>query len=216
MVARLFEIIQFLDNSGNPLAGGKVHTFQAGTSTPKAAFTDATAATAHPNPIILDSSGRAQIWLSGTAYKLDIDDSTDVDIIELDNVPATSIAGASISVRATATTSLACTSGAVVLTASALVPANARLLGVYTENTVAPGTSQGLTGYDVGSHGSETRWGSNIGLTLNGKNTIGNFALSEFPISAVAQDITITARGGTFDGVGTIDIDVEFETGTAP
>ena len=219
MAARLFEIIQFFDSSGNPLSGGKVHTFAAGTSTPRAYYTDSTAGTAHPNPVILDSAGRAQIWLLGDAYKLDIDDSNDVDIIELDNVPATTISGTSISTRATANATVACTSGQILLTASSLVLANARLLGVYTENLIAPGTSQGLTGYDIGSHGSETRWGSNIGLTLGTKNTIGDFAIApddEFPKSSSAQDITITGRGGTFDGTGSIQVSIEFETGTAP
>ena len=219
MAARLFEIIQFFDSSGNPLNGGKVHTSEAGTNTPKASYTDSTAGTAHPNPVILDSAGRAQIWLLGGAYKLDIDTSADVDVIELDNVPATSITGTTISARATANATVACTSGQIQLTASSLVPANARLIGVYTENLIAPGTSQGLTGYDIGSHGSETRWGSNIGLTLGAKNTIGDFAISpddDFPKSSSAQDITITGRGGTFDGTGSIQVTVEYETGTAP
>ena len=49
---------QFWDNSGVILAGGKICTYQGGTTTPLAAFTDATLATPQTNPIILDSSGR--------------------------------------------------------------------------------------------------------------------------------------------------------------
>ena len=218
-MARLFEIIQFLDNAGNPLAGGLVRTFEAGTSTPKAAFTDSTATTPHPNPVVLDSAGRAQLWLDGGAYKIDINDSADADIFEIDNVPATSLAGTTIAVRQTAQTTVPCTNGQVLLPASGLVPANARLVGVYTENLVAPGTSQGVSGYDIGSHGSETRWGSNIALTLGAKNTIGDFAIApddEFPKSSVTQDVNITGRGGAFDGTGSIQVTIEFETGTAP
>ena len=69
-MARLFEIIQFFDANGDPLASGLIYTYEAGTSTPKVAYTDQTAGTPHPNPIVLDSAGRAQIWLDGTAYKL--------------------------------------------------------------------------------------------------------------------------------------------------
>lgn len=212
-MARLFEIIQLLDANGNALAGGKVHTFDGGTSTPKAAFTDSTAGTPHANPVILDSAGRAQIWLDGTPYKLRIDDSADVTIITLDNVSGTSALG---SIRTQASTTLTCTNGALILTATGLVPANARLANVFVENTVAPGTSNGLTGYHVGSHGVDSRWAANFGLTLGLKSSIGNFQLSEQPLSSSSQDVNIIALGGTFDGVGSIAVTIEYETGTAP
>lgn len=217
MAARLFEIIQFLDNSGNPLSGGKIHTFDGGTTTPRATFTDSTAGTPHANPVILDSSGRAQIWLQGDPYRLRVDDSADVTIITLDNIPATStLSGNPLATRAQVQTTLSATNGAALLTASSLVPANSRTLGSYVENLVALGTSNGLTGYDVGSHGIEDRWGANVVLTLGNKTTMGNFPLADQPHSASAQDITIAAIDGTFDGTGSIQITVEYEQGTSP
>lgn len=217
MAARLFEIIQFLDNSGNPLSGGKIHTFDGGTTTPRATFTDSTAGTPHANPVILDSSGRNQIWLQGDPYRFRIDDSADMTIITLDNIQGTSIfVGNTIGVRTSAQTTLACTSGAGQLTASSIFPANARAINVFAENLIAPGTSNGLSGYNIDSHGVQGRWGSNVGLTLNLKTTIGDFQLSESPVSSMASDVTITARGGPFDGTGNIQITVEYETGTAP
>lgn len=216
-MARLFEVLQWFDSNGDPLAGGKIWTYLGGTSTPNAAFTDQTGDTPHPNPIILDSAGRAQIWLSGVAYKLRVDDADDATILTLDNVTATSVfAGSPVSTRQTANATLSCTDNASVLTASNLVPANAKLIAVFTENLVAPGTSKGLTGFDVGSHGIQDRWGANIGLSLNNKSTVGDHALSEDPKSASAQSVSLYARGGTFDGTGSIYVLAEYEQGQVP
>ncbi len=70
-------LFRAFDASGNPLAGGKLYTYKAGTTTPKATYTDATLTTPHTNPIILDAEGSAVIWLEG-AYKLDLYSATDV------------------------------------------------------------------------------------------------------------------------------------------
>lgn len=214
MTLPLFHVTQWFDNSGNPLANGKIDSFEPGTSTPKSLFSDATGATALSNPVILDSAGRAQIWMKG-GYKLILKTSADAVLTTLDqvNVAVGGSAGV-ITSRSSATVTLAATSGAAILTASALVPANRRLLGAWTKNTVGLGTSQGLTGYNVGSHGIEDRWAANVGTALNTQTTNGNFQLSEQPVSASARDIEIRALGGTFDSVGSIRIDVEFEAGT--
>jgi hypothetical protein len=55
---------------GKPLAGGKIFTYQAGTSTPQTTFTDSSGSIANSNPIILDAAGCWSIWLtSGQAYR---------------------------------------------------------------------------------------------------------------------------------------------------
>lgn len=81
---------QFLDNSGNPLSGGKIFTYAAGTTTPQASYTSASGVTAHSNPIILDAAGRVpsgEIWLTdGSQYKFIIKTSTDVQIGSYDNI----------------------------------------------------------------------------------------------------------------------------------
>ncbi len=56
---------QFLDDNGDPLAGGKLYSYEAGTSTPLATYTDVTGSVANSNPVILDSGGRASVWISG-------------------------------------------------------------------------------------------------------------------------------------------------------
>lgn len=81
---------QFFDSNGNPLAGGKIYTYGAGTTTPKAAYTTSAGNVAHTNPIVLDSAGRVpggEIWLTQTdAYKFAIETSASVLIGTYDNI----------------------------------------------------------------------------------------------------------------------------------
>ena len=78
--------IQFFDANGNPLAGGKLYTYASGTSTPLATYTDYTGTTANTNPIILDSRGECNLWLSGALYTLTLKTATDVLIWSVDGV----------------------------------------------------------------------------------------------------------------------------------
>lgn len=82
---------QFFDNSGNPLTGGKLYTYAAGTTTPAATYTSSSGVTAHPNPIVLDAAGRVpnsgEVWLTdGSQYKFVLKTSTDVLIATYDNI----------------------------------------------------------------------------------------------------------------------------------
>lgn len=89
-VARFFTI-----SGGAGLAGGKVYTYEAGTNTPKVTYTDYTASvmSQNTNPVILDSSGSAAIWLVGN-YKINLTDSNDVQQANypVDNVSSFSAA----------------------------------------------------------------------------------------------------------------------------
>lgn len=78
--------LQFFDASGNPLAGGKLYTYAAGTTTPQTTYTDSTGTAANTNPIILDSRGEASVWLGDLYYKFRLTSSTDVDIWTVDNL----------------------------------------------------------------------------------------------------------------------------------
>jgi len=82
---------QFFDDNGNPLTGGKVYTYAAGTTTPLATYTTTTGAVANANPIILDAAGRTpnEIWLAvGTLYKFIVKTSADVLVGTYDGLPA--------------------------------------------------------------------------------------------------------------------------------
>jgi microcystin-dependent protein len=80
---------QYFDNNGVPLAGGLIFTYQAGTSTPLATYTDNGGTVANANPIVLDSAGRVpyEIWMfTGYSYKFVIQSATATSIQTLDNL----------------------------------------------------------------------------------------------------------------------------------
>lgn len=58
-------------DAGVPAASYLLYTYAAGTTTPKAAFTDAAGLVPHPNPIVLDAKGEAVIFYDGN-YKLEL------------------------------------------------------------------------------------------------------------------------------------------------
>jgi hypothetical protein len=81
---------QLFDNSGNVLTGGKIYTYEAGTTTPAVTYTDPIGNFFNSNPIIADASGRLsnEIWLPvSQAYKFVLKDTNDVLIATYDNIP---------------------------------------------------------------------------------------------------------------------------------
>ena len=77
---------QFFDNNGDPLAGGKLFSYIAATSTPLETFTDATGLVPNTNPVILNANGEADVWIGQSAYKFVLTDAADVEIKTVDNV----------------------------------------------------------------------------------------------------------------------------------
>ena len=84
--------MQFLDLNGYPLAGGLVYTCVAGSGCPgttQETYTSSSALIKNSNPIVLDSSGSANIWLTpGIAYKIVVENSAGALISSTDNVSA--------------------------------------------------------------------------------------------------------------------------------
>ncbi len=78
--------LQFFDLNGAPLSGGLLYTYAAGTTTPLATYTDSTGNIANTNPIVLDSRGEANVWLSGAIYKFALYTSVSVLIWTVDNI----------------------------------------------------------------------------------------------------------------------------------
>jgi hypothetical protein len=80
---------QFFTTTGLPLAGGLIYTYQAGSSTPLATYTDNTGTVANANPIVLGSDGRpsSEIWLTyGYNYKFILKDASGNTIQSYDNL----------------------------------------------------------------------------------------------------------------------------------
>jgi hypothetical protein len=90
---------QEFDANGNPLVGGKLYTFAAGSSTPLASYTSITGLTAQANPIILNSRGEVDnpIWITtGLSYKFALYNVNDVLVRTVDNVTGVNDSSVSI------------------------------------------------------------------------------------------------------------------------
>jgi len=87
---------QFFDNSGIPLAGGLLYSYEAGTTTPATTYTSSSGATPHANPIVLDAAGRVtsgEIWITTILlYKFILKTSAGVTIATYDNIGLLGIA----------------------------------------------------------------------------------------------------------------------------
>jgi hypothetical protein len=80
---------QFLTTTGLPLNGGLLYTYQAGSSTPLATYSDNAGLVPNANPIVLGTDGRpaTEIWLTyGFNYKFILADSSNNVIQTYDNL----------------------------------------------------------------------------------------------------------------------------------
>ena len=142
---------QFFSNTGQPLAGGQIYTYSAGTSSPLATYTSISANIANTNPIVLDANGRVpnEVWLTvGSAYKFALFDASNVQIGTYDNISGTP-GGQNIvttfNAGSTGFTPTAATNGDITL---------AGTLGAANGGTGL--TSSGFNGYILTSNG--TTW----------------------------------------------------------
>ena len=72
--------LKFFDNNGNPLNGGLLFTYSAGTNTKTATYVDSAGVTQNTNPIVLDFRGECDVWIPpNVAYKYVLAPPTDTD-----------------------------------------------------------------------------------------------------------------------------------------
>jgi hypothetical protein len=163
---------QFLTATGEPLVGGKVYTYAAGTSTPQATYTSASGVVANTNPIILDSRGEANIWYTnGVSYKVVLTDSTDSTIWTVDNI---SIAGSMATQNSDA---VSITGG----TIGSGVTFNGNTTGTASNVTGVVAVVNGGTGSNLAATAR-----TNLGAAASGANT---------DITALNQSTLVTATG---------------------
>lgn len=110
---------------------------------------------------------------------------------------------------------LSALSGAAV-TAAGLIPRGAVVLGVTTRVITALGVSGGTTGYQVGDGVDVDRWGDRTATAAGSKTGNADWTADTFPpIFLANQDVVVTAKGGNFDGVGALVVDVAYFSGDA-
>lgn len=77
------------DANGDPLAGGLLYSYTAGTTTPLDTYTTRAGTVPNTNPVVLDANGEADIWVAGgVLYKFVLKDSAGVTQWTEDNVPS--------------------------------------------------------------------------------------------------------------------------------
>jgi hypothetical protein len=115
---------------------------------------------------------------------------------------------------ATARATLTNVSGASV-TATALIPAGAVVMGVTSKVTTALGTGNGTTGYKIGTAGDDDRWGAITGTAAGTTSDNRNWTAGTIECFPTATDIIVTATGGNFNGTGVIYLSVQYMAGEA-
>ncbi len=160
---------QLFDNNGNPLSGGKIYTYDAGTTTPVPSYTTFEGDVEHTNPIILDSTGRVpggQIWMALDIYKFVVTTSTDVLIGTYDNIGPPDLVGLyaplaspALTDNPTAPTPAQFDDDTSIATTAFVQRASGNLSGVLT-----PTTSTTLTAAEIGR--LIVFYGSTAGQTL--------------------------------------------------
>lgn len=86
-------IQQFFDANGDPLVGGLVQWYLAGSSTPSPVYADVALLNVLPNPVVLDAAGRApQMFLAPQSYRMVLKTAAGVTIWTADNIfPSNSV-----------------------------------------------------------------------------------------------------------------------------
>jgi hypothetical protein len=200
---------------GTPLIGGKLYTYAANTSTPKASYVDPHFVTPNANPVVLDDQGAATVWLDGT-YHLRLTDPEEVLVWDM---PAFAFAsgappimpGDLITGSTDATVSPL--PGDSTITVPGLVPTGYRVKGVTYTVTEAFGASNGLTGLLIGDAVLMDRWATMTTLTAGQTGGQLGFHDSTEPIAAPASYVVlIAALGGTFDATGAIHVTAYYES----
>lgn len=134
---------RYFDANGEPLAGGLLYTYVAGTNTPKATYTTAVGDVENTNPVVLDANGEASVYLAAEPYKLVLKDANDVTQWTEDDVLIGGAAAASVSEGTNIIDNGSCE----VLTNRPLVGANGANPVYFVDRWC--GWRQGATGYTI-------------------------------------------------------------------
>jgi hypothetical protein len=140
-----YPVLRFYDDNNNPLVGGKIYVYLAGTTTPTPTYQDVAGTTPNSNPVILDSRGEALVYLAtNISYKFVLKTSAEVTIRTVDNI--TTIAQPSVAGNS--------------LISAVDVPAQREILGIgnfANRNYIINGDFsvwQRATGFNLGTIGT--------------------------------------------------------------
>lgn len=183
---------QFFDGNGDPLAGGTLEFYEAGTVNPRDTFSDVGLTTPNSNPVVLDAAGRpasGAIYFSpGVSYKCICKNSAGAIQWSQDNVGAVPPATVDLDVTGTAGEDIA--AGDVVYLSDG---GGSRTTGRWykTDSDLTYASGQGLI---VGIAPAAIGSGDSGSIRLSGRLTglAGLTIGSPYYISATAGGLTLT------------------------
>lgn len=94
-----YGVVQYFDDNGDPLTGGQLFTYRAGSTSPLPTYREADLLTPNSNPVVLDHGGRATIFAQAAAYKLVLYDVNNVLIWSVDNIVTENISITGVSIQ---------------------------------------------------------------------------------------------------------------------
>ena len=172
--------VYFVDGSGNPCVGCSLYSYIAGTTTPQPTYTSASGASQNTNPVILDSTGSATVWMGSLSYKFALLDTFGTTLWTVDQVTAPQPGGTGLFLPLTGGT----------LTGSLTAP-----FFHFTANADACGAGLFVTGW------SSTGWICSAVSAVNFSALVGNLGTTQGPLlTGILKDTAgtlSTASAGT-------------------
>lgn len=187
------------DDNGDPISGGLLYTYAAGTTTPLATWPNVnlTPGTENANPVVLDAAGRATLFLSPTSYKFILKTAAGATVWTRDNIGAVPPSSVNVDIQglfgvaADAGELMYLSDGSGALTAGSWYKADADL----TYASVYPELAFAVDATAAGATGTLRKDGQ---ITLSDPLTPGE----GYYVSATAGDITATAPATNMRYVG--------------
>ena len=215
---------QFFDSNGVPLAGGRLYTYAAGSTTPETTYTASDGLTANSNPIILNSAGRVsgttEVWLTiTTAYKFVLKTDADVQLWSADDISGIAGVGNPLPVSSGGT-------GRATATAYAVVCGGTTATGALQSVASVGTTGQVLTSNGVGAlptmqasfvAGMIIIWSGSVGSIPTGwllcDGTLSTPNLQDRFVVGAGSTYAVNATGGSADAVVVSHTHVASDTG---
>lgn len=128
---------QWLDTNGQPLAGGLIYTYDAGTSTPRTTWADSGEFVPNSNPIVLDGNGTATVFWRGN-YRIEVRRADNSLVRSIDLVD-----GLAPTASPTFTGLVTAAGGQIAFPATQIPSANVNTLDDYEEGSFTPVDASG-------------------------------------------------------------------------
>ncbi len=192
---------QFFDENGDPLVGGKIWTYEANSTTPKATYTNRAGDTENTNPVILNSAGEAEIWCSAGLYKFIIMDSNDQTLNTINEIRVEPVDGSDEAAAASAAAAAISAAAALVSENNAeTAEANAELAETNAETAETNAAASAATATTQASNASTSA--SNASTSASTATTQAGIATTkagEANASAIAAAASALAADSSAD-----------------